>query len=114
MNEFNEYKIAYIYGMAKKMSEDVAVVLAYLSEAMGGTTGDIMKRTALEKNRARQALLLLDVTNFVQKVRVEHSWMYTISDEGRIALGYLLDEKLYPGRSIKVKAILGGVLSDKQ
>ena len=106
-----ELKTDYVNRIAKNMTEEVAIVLAYLSEAKkngteGGTANDVMQATAMEKNKARLALLLLDVTNFVQKVRVDHSWVYSLTDDGEVALKYLLDSKMYPGRAIKIEAIL--------
>lgn len=110
--EILEYKTKYVHRIAENMNEEVATVLAYLSEATqtngeGGTANEVMQATAMEKNRARLALLLLDVTNFVKKTRVDHSWVYSPTEDGEIALKHLLDGRLYPGRAIKIKAVLG-------
>ena len=90
-----------------KMSEEVALVLTYLYiNNDGRTVAETMADTKLDKNRTRLALILLDTVLLIEKSRIDRCLVYSITEDGKAALRFMLDETAYPGRKIKLFAIL--------
>ena len=96
-----------LFGIAAKMSEDVAYVLTYLYlRKEGGTVATTMADTKLDKNKTRLALLLLETTLLIEKRREDRCWIYSVTEDGKAALRFMLDDTEYPGRKIKLLAML--------
>ena len=70
------------------------------------TVNDVMQVTGLDKNKARLTLRVLEATLFIDKKRSCRNWVYTITDEGCLALNYLLNQKVFPGRKGKFVEII--------
>ena len=99
--------------IASNLSEDDALVLTFLffvhkngCGAHFATAKEIIARTRIQRTRARMSISRLSVPNFISKEKVDHSWHYTISQDGAEALNYLLDKNRFPGRKIKFEGIL--------
>lgn len=99
--------------IAANLSEDDALVLTFLFHVHkngGGSHSasakEIIARTRIQKTKARMSISRLSVPNFVSKEKVDHSWYYTISQDGAEALNYLLDKNRFSGRKIQFEGIL--------
>lgn len=117
--ETKSYRNKQIEAISERMSEDAALILEFIRKATGkdnhGYSGDeqlmttmeeISERTSLNETRIRWELHTLVAIGFVIKDTNGKANRYSISESGVDALGYMLDEYTYPGRKIKIKAIL--------
>ena len=99
--------------IAANLTEDDALVLMLLFRVYKGgcpntaaTVRHVMETLGFQETRARTVLSRLEIPNFISRGRIDHSWKYTISQDGAEALNYLLDKNRFPGRKIKFEQIL--------
>lgn len=118
-HEVKQYRAQQIAAVSERMSENAALILEFIRKATGKdnyscsdavlkktTMEEISERTSLNETRIRWELHTLVVVGFVIKDTNGKANRYSISESGVDALGYMLDEYTYPGRKIKIKAIL--------
>lgn len=111
-----KYLLHIINRMAERMTEEDALVLTCLYKFyrdrrdpnvdISKTVNDVMQVTGLDKNKARLSLRVLETALFLNKKRACRNWVYTITDEGCLALNYLLNQKTFPGRKGKFVEII--------
>lgn len=114
-----EYRNKLIGAVSERLSEDAALILEFIRKATGKdsysyssdempatTMEEIAERTSLNETRIRWELHTLVAIGFVIKDTKRQANRYSISEDGVDAAGFLLDEYTYPGRKIKIKAIL--------
>ncbi len=117
--EVKQYRAKKIEAISGRLSKDAALVLEFIRKATGKdnysysgdelpttTMEEIAERTSLNETRIRWELHTLVAIGFVIKDTKRQANRYSISEDGVDAAGFLLDEYTYPGRKIKIKAIL--------
>lgn len=118
--EVREYRSRRLEAISGRMTEDAALILAFLAktakkasnnygkgtEKENATVEDIARETGLKGTRVRGELRVLVITGFVSKDSAHHANGYAISEDGIDVSNLLLDEYAYPGRKIKITSIL--------
>lgn len=114
-----EYRVTYLKRISEKASEETALVLAVIyteskKSSMSEpkniytsvTIDSIIVRSMLSEATIRRQVEKLEFADFIQRKKVDRTWLYSITMNGYEAMNFMVDEEKFPGRKAKINAIL--------